>query len=186
MEDKQPLNDLDFSEVISSDPELQQYIDKEIQVLRESNEQLIEPRPIFEMKWATRVIVDGLPEVNDEKKAQNLIKFLSKLCIRSKCPIEPAEINMPMKNNTNFRFAILTFSDEETAKSAVSNLNGVFLDKKHQLTVISFDEFDRLMELPNEYKESKIYSQQELKSWLTDPLGRDQFIIRFGDKTQVL
>jgi translation initiation factor 3 subunit B len=185
MEDKQPLNELDFSEEIAADPELQQYIEKELQLLKENNEPLVDLPPIFEMKWSNRVIVDGLPEVNDEKKAQSLIKFLSRLCIKSKCPIEPSEINMPMKNDTSLQFAILTFTDEETAKSAVTNLNGVFLDKKHQLSVVSFDEFDRLMEIEDVYKEPRIYSQQELKNWLTDNLGRDQFIIRFGDKTQV-
>lgn len=185
MEDKQPLNELDFSDVTSTDPDLQQYIDKELQILKESSEQLIEPRPIFDMQWTNRVLVDGLPEVNDEKKAQNLIKFLARLCVKSKCPIEPSEIFMPLKNDTSLRFAILTFQDEETAKSAVTNLNGVFLDKKHQLSVTNFDEFDRLMEVPDVYSEPRIYSQQELKSWLTDPLGRDQFIIRYGDKTQV-
>lgn len=185
MEDKQPLNELDFSDVTSTDPELSQYIEKELQILKEANEALIDPRPVFELHWSNRVIVDGLPEVSDESKAQSLIKFLSRLCTKSKCPIEPADIYMPMVENTSQKFAILTFQEEETAKSAVTNLNGIFLDKKHQLSVISFDEFDRLMEVPNEYVEQKIYSQQELKSWLTDMLGRDQFIIRANDKTLV-
>lgn len=185
MENKQPLNELDFSDVTSTDPELSQYIEKELQILKDANEALIEPRPVFELHWSNRVIVDGLPEVNDEAKGQSLIKFLSKLCIKSKCPIEPADIFMPMINNKNQKFAILTFQEEEVAKSAVTNLNGIFLDKKHPLSVISFDEFDRLMEIPDEYHEQKIYSQQELKNWLTDNLGRDQFIIRAGEKTVV-
>ncbi|OMJ87160.1 hypothetical protein SteCoe_11159 [Stentor coeruleus] len=184
MEDKQPLNDLDFTDVISTDPELSQYIDKELQLFKESSEPLVEPRPIFEMQWTNRVIVGGLPEVNEEK-AQNLIKFLSRLSIKSNCPIEPSDIHMPMSKNMSLRFAIITFKDEETAKSAVTNLNGVNLDKKHSLTVVSFDEFDRIMELSDTYQEPRIYSQQQLKSWLTDSLGRDQFIIRTGEKTQV-
>ena len=185
MEDKQPLNELDFSDITATDPELQQYIEKELQMLKESSDSLLEPRPIFDMQWTNRVIVDGLPEVNDEKKGQNLIKFLAKLCEKSKCPIQPSDIFMPLRNETSLRFAILTFQDEETAKSAVANLNGVFLDKKHQLSVTNFDEFDRLMEVSDVYTEPRIYSQQELKSWLTDSMGRDQFIVRYGDKTQV-
>lgn len=184
MEDKQPLNDLDFTDVVSSDPELSQYIDKELQLVKESNEPLVEPRPIFEMQWTNRVIVGGLPEVNEEK-SQNLIKFLSRLSAKSNCPIEPSDIHMPMLKGMSLRFAIITFKDEETAKSAVTNLNGVNLDKKHALTVVSFDEFDRIMELPDTYQEPRIYSQQKLKSWLTDSLGRDEFIIRAGEKTQV-
>jgi translation initiation factor 3 subunit B len=185
MDEKQPLNDLDFSDVTSQDPDLQHYIEKELQISKDSTESLVEPRPIFELQWTNRVIVDGLPEVNDEKKAQSLIKFLSRLCERSKCPIDPSNINMPILDGISQKFAILTFEEEETAKSAVTNLNGVFLDKKHQLSVVSFDEFDRLMQVSDSFQEQKIYSQQELKSWLTDAQGRDQFIIRAGEKTQV-
>ena len=185
MDEKQPLNDLDFSDVTSSDPDLQQYIEKEFQIVKDSTEVFAEPKPIFELQWTNRVIVDGLPEVNDNAKAQSLIKFLSRLCERSKCPIDPSNIFMPMNGGISMKFAILTFEEEETAKSAVTNLNGVMLDKKHQLSVVSFDEFDRLMQVSDSYNEQKIYSQQELKSWLTDSLGRDQFIIRASDKTFV-
>lgn len=163
MEDQHPLELIDFSDIIKEHPALETHIEDQKREAKERNDPLVEPRPVFELRWTNRVVVDNLPEVPAEKQ-ELLIKVLVKVISKAVVPIEPSAIYMPMQDGKSLSFAFVTFPDEELAKTAVAKCNGLAFDKKHQLTVVSFDEFDRLMDTPNEYVEPRVFSQKELKS----------------------
>ncbi|CAG9327545.1 unnamed protein product [Blepharisma stoltei] len=184
MEDQHPLELIDFSDVLQSHPEYEPYIEDQKREAKERNDPLLEPKPLFELRWTNRVIVDNLPEVTAEKE-ELLIKVLVKVISKAVVPIEPSAVYMPMVDGKSQCFAFVTFPDEELAKTAVVKCNGLAFDKKHSLTVVSFDEFDRLMDTPAEYVEPRVFTQKELKSWLTDYRSRDQFVIRHEESTKV-
>jgi hypothetical protein len=67
-------------------------------------------------------------------------------------------------------------------------LNGYQLDKAHKFAATLFDEADRLAKVPEEYvpPEERQYAPAEnLLDWLSDARGRDQFVARYGDETEV-
>mgnify|MGYP000120054897 CR=1 FL=1 len=184
MAEKHPVEEINFEDAVQEDKELEEYIETKVREIKESNSYK-EPPPVFEMNWSNRVIVSNLPVVGNEKK-DLLVKVIAKVLSKAAHPIDTQAIEMPMQDNSSQGFVFITYPNEEEAKTAVQKCNGINFDKKHQITVVSLEEFQRLMETPDEYKEPRIYSQSELKSWLTDSRGRDQFVVRFEDKTKVL
>jgi len=65
---------------------------------------------------------------------------------------------------------------------------GYALDKKHTFAVNMFDDFEKYLKVPEVYQppEPKAFQAAEsIHSWMLDKLGRDQFVIRSGDMTEV-
>ena len=66
--------------------------------------------------------------------------------------------------------------------------DGYKLDKAHVFKVSKFDDFEKYAKVPDEYvpPEPKPYSQREnTQAWMMDERGRDQFVCRFGDETEI-
>ncbi len=66
--------------------------------------------------------------------------------------------------------------------------NNYAFDKKHTLTACLFNEFDKYAKVPDEYAppEPKPFEpMQGTQSWLTDKRGRDQFVVRLGEETEI-
>ena len=62
------------------------------------------------------------------------------------------------------------------------------MDKKHTFAVNMFDDFEKYLKVPEVYQppEPKAFQATEsIHSWMLDKLGRDQFVIRSGDMTEV-
>ena len=65
---------------------------------------------------------------------------------------------------------------------------GYALDKKHTFAVTMFDDFEKYLKVPEQYAapdKAAFQAAESVHSWMVDKLGRDQFVIRSGDQTEV-
>ena len=97
---------------------------------------------------------------------------------------------MPMDAATNLSkgFAFIELGSPQEAQAAREQTHGYALDKKHTFAVSMFDDFEKYGKVPDEYQvpEPKPFQAAEsIHSWMLDKLGRDQFVIRAGDLTEV-
>ncbi|KAJ1327445.1 translation initiation factor 3 subunit B [Microdochium nivale] len=138
------------------------------------------------------VVIDGLPEVNDEQKPK-LVKFLLKK-LNSVGRTREDLIFMPMGDNgKSLRFAFVEYSSPAEAAAAVRGLDQTPLDKKHTLRVnkmTDVDRYGREGKVNEEYEEPVIEEFKEkehLRSFLADPSGRgrDQFAMYRGESVGV-
>lgn len=138
------------------------------------------------------VVIDGLPEVNDEQKPK-LVKFLLKK-LNTVGRTREDLIFMPMGDNgKSLRFAFVEYSSPAEAAAAVRGLDQTPLDKKHTLRVnkmTDVDRYGREGKVNEEYEEPVIEEFKEkehLRSFLADPSGRgrDQFAMYRGESVGV-
>eukprot|EP00924_Labyrinthula_sp_SR-Ha-C_P005966 snap_masked-scaffold_14-processed-gene-10.44-mRNA-1 protein AED:1.00 eAED:1.00 QI:0/-1/0/0/-1/1/1/0/713 len=154
------------------------------------------------------LLVSNIPKV-PLAKAPKLISMLTKLfssfgtLVNS--PTELSEtftqlstkgIFVPFKEKVSEPFAYIFFSTSSEASAAISARHNYKLDKSHTFKVYSLFDLqtflhsesppaeislpDPLAELPE--NESK---QQELESWQLDSRGRDQYLVRYAQETEV-
>ncbi|KAI8475850.1 MAG: eukaryotic initiation factor [Monoraphidium minutum] len=134
------------------------------------------------------IVVDNLPAVPEEKY-EKLANVLKKIYGQIGS-IRDGGVYMPKDPETKMSkgFAFIEFSHPMEAQAARAQTNGYQLDKNHKFLVTLFDDFERYGRVPDEYappENKAVAPQDNLHSWLTDKLGRDQFAIRFGDDTMV-
>jgi len=70
----------------------------------------------------------------------------------------------------------------------MAQTQGYRLDKNHVFAVSKFDDFERLSKVPNEYMAPEVKDfkpKENLMQWMMDDRGRDQFVTRFGDETEI-
>ncbi|KAK3320123.1 eukaryotic translation initiation factor 3 subunit B [Cercophora scortea] len=146
----------------------------------------------LEQGYDTFVVVDGLPEVNEEQKPK-LVKFLLKK-LNTVGKTREDLIFMPMgEDGKSLRFAFVEYSSPAEAAAAVRQLDLVALDKKHTLRVnkmTDVDRYGREGRIDEEYTPPKIEEFQEkehLRSFLVDPSGRgrDQLVMYRGETVGV-
>ncbi|KAJ9529622.1 hypothetical protein QJQ45_014394 [Haematococcus lacustris] len=86
-------------------------------------------------------------------------------------------------------FAFIEFETPQQAAAAMAATNGKALDKNHSFLVKPFNDIDRLAKLSEQYeppKPKEFKPVDSLYSWMTDKLGRDQFVIRADTKTFIM
>jgi len=74
------------------------------------------------------------------------------------------------------------------AKQVLPQADNYRFDAKHTLRVNFFSDYDKLKDLSEEHKAptpKQFESKANLRSWLLDPLLRDQFVVRHGNETEV-
>ena len=82
----------------------------------------------------------------------------------------------------------MNFKSVDEAEKAVSATNGFQLDRKHQFIVTLYTDFDKYSSVPDVYvppEPPAFRPRPDPISWLTDHLGRDQFVLRYGDETEI-
>lgn len=126
-----------------------------------------------------------MPEEKHEKLANVLRKIYGQIGA-----VRDGGVFMPKDAATGVSkgYAFVEFAHPMEAQAARAQTNGYQLDKAHRFTVTMFDDFDRFGRVPDEYAppDAKAFAPQaDLHSWLTDKLGRDQFVVRHGDDTVV-
>ena len=133
-------------------------------------------------------VVKNLPVVPPEKfdKLSNVIRKIA----GQVGTIREDGLVMPIDEKTNITkgFVFIEFMTEKEAKVAREKLDGYKLDKSHIFKVLTFDEVKRILDMSDEFKPPPRieYKQHEgLLSWLTDNRGRDQFIIRYQDQSEI-
>jgi len=92
------------------------------------------------------------------------------------------------ESKTTLGYAFVEFATEQQAQSAVEQTDGYKLDKSHIFKVCKFDDFEKYTKVPDEYAAPapKPFTQREnTQAWMMDQRGRDQFVCRFGDETEI-
>lgn len=147
------------------------------------------------------VLVDGLPQVPEskaEKLEKVLVKLFSKVAPLASSGSESAEeqqqaFQMPIDSETKTSkgFAFVEFKNDQGAQEVVKAFNKKKLDAKHTLLVDKMATVAKYIDNPasGEYVEPKLPDFKplpHLRSWLTDPLGRDQAAMHADDGISVL
>lgn len=145
----------------------------------------LEPPLQLDTSFASSVVITGIPKVPKEKY-DKLLGVLSKLIDKhGKCdkimPFGPSGAETQ-------GLLLATFASAEAAVNARTTLNGMSLDKKHTFKVIMMDEFDRIVERPDEFEPvSSIsgFSRADFRSWLEDKKCREQLLLRYQTETEI-
>lgn len=138
----------------------------------------------------TVLIIDHLPKVDRSKEEKLLAVIRKNVFLPAKGQIVPGSLYMPRDPETDISkgYLFVEFQDAEQASAVLQVANGYRLDKQHVLSAVRLADFDRLLELDDEYKEPAIEPYQEreyLKSWVSDVNARDQFVTLAGTTVSV-
>ncbi|KAI9209841.1 eukaryotic translation initiation factor eIF2A-domain-containing protein [Polychytrium aggregatum] len=134
------------------------------------------------------IVVDNLPIVN-EAKEEKLIAAVKKIFVNFGT-VKDGGVFMPMDPETGESkgYMFLDFETPEQADLAVKHGDGHKMTKTHILAVNKLDDIEACRSVPDEFQapESAEYVEKEhLKSWLTDPRARDQWVVMRGDEVSI-
>lgn len=85
-------------------------------------------------------------------------------------------------------YAFIEYATAEEASRAVTEGNGKRLDNAHTLLVNNYDDYEKYTKVPPVWSapdKQEFETKVNLTSWLSDELGRDQFVLRSGRDTQI-
>lgn len=176
-----PFGDFDLEDVML--PE-----DDDMGIPSDTDEDGQEEDVQAESGFGNVLVVDNLPKVPQEKY-EKLTAILTKI-FAGPGRIREGGLFHPQDDATKMSkgYAFVEYESVEQAKAAQAALNGYQLDKAHKFAATLYDECDRLAKVPDEYAEpeERQYTPGEnLLDWLSDKRGRDQFVARYGDETEV-
>ncbi|CAG8571632.1 2838_t:CDS:2, partial [Scutellospora calospora] len=146
----------------------------------------------FEDGFDTIIVVDNVPIV-DESKKDKLLKFIRKI-FKNAGDIKEEGIHMPMDPDPKTEdpiskgFLFIEFETPEQATMAIKQYDRYPMDKTHYLAVNRFTDIEKYSQIEEEYKEpeeEKFIEKEHLRSWLTDPQARDQFVLYRGDDVSI-
>ncbi|RXK42219.1 hypothetical protein M231_00577 [Tremella mesenterica] len=130
------------------------------------------------------IVIDGTPIVNRDRK-DRLVERLKLLFEKAGVPIDDDRIEMPWDDvaETNKGFVFLTYPTAQEAQTAQRVLNKTWFGKAHQLFANYFADIDKYTNmssgdgaLPTGYLDRPFVERENMRSWLADPLGRDQYL----------
>jgi translation initiation factor 3 subunit B len=133
------------------------------------------------------IVLDGAP-IAPESKIPILTKVLTKF-LSSAGKVE--NFHMPSEDGKSKGFAFVEYESNSVANKAIKQLNGKKLDVKHRLFLNKLSDIEKYGQtegITEEFHEPEFPPLQEtdyLKSWLQDPVGRDQFILQKGNVSGV-
>lgn len=136
------------------------------------------------------IIIDNLPKI-DESKEEKLIAVLKKNLFKpASANIVEGSLMMPRDPSSGMSrgYMFVELESVEQATAVLKLADGYRLDKSHVLSALKFTDFDRLCEMDETFVEPEIeeFAEKEfLKSWLLDPLARDQFVTCSGNQTNI-
>lgn len=131
------------------------------------------------------VVVDGTPVVGAERvdKLKSVIrKIFSKLgnVVNEHYPTD--------EEGKTKGYIFLEYPNHGCAVEAVKTLDQYKLDKQHTFTVSLFSDFDKYLNIPDEWEppqEEEYKDQGNLKSWLLEPDANDQFSVVYSGGEKV-
>merc|ERR1719412_2714465 len=121
------------------------------------------------------IVVDGVPVVGGDRveKLKNVIrKIYGKF---GKLVNEHYPMN---EDGTTKGYIFLEFNHHSNALEAVKSTNNYKLDKQHTFTVNLFSDFDKYLNISEEWEPPKVQpykDQGNLRLWLQEPDGCDQY-----------
>jgi translation initiation factor 3 subunit B len=144
------------------------------------------PEPQENRSTENVVVVDGLPKV-PEGKVSKLVRLVQK--VFGKCgTILPDGCHLPCEGGKTTGCAFIEYAHPRMAQEAVEKVNNYSLDKKHTLRVNPFAVFAALDKVAEEYEAApapEIKNGSNLHGWLLDRKFRDQYVVRYGELTEV-
>mmetsp|Transcript_40368 Transcript_40368/g.89637 ORF Transcript_40368/g.89637 Transcript_40368/m.89637 type:complete len:721 (+) Transcript_40368:71-2233(+) len=176
-----PLDDFDIEDVVLPD-------DDDMGILSDDDDN-IEQEVTSETGFGSVIVVGNLPVVPQEKY-EKLAGVVKKIYSQIG-EVREGGLYMPVDEKTGMSkgFAFVEFATPQEAQAAREHTNGYKLDKNHTFAVNMFDDFDKYSKVPDQYQAPEIKEfkpAENLHTWMTDKLGRDQFVLRAGDETIVL
>lgn len=137
----------------------------------------------------TFVVVDGTPKA-PESKAPVLIKVLRKL-FGTVGTIKEDGFHMPIENGKTKGFVFIEYETAAQAADAIKAYNHKRLDANHTLLVNKLSDIERYgndKSITEEYvppKKVEFQKREHLRSWLTDPAGREQLFMHINETLNV-
>ena len=132
------------------------------------------------------VVVDCLPLVKD-KLVQKLSDVLVAKVLSKIGPVR--HFFMPTSaDNESLGFCIAAFETKEQAAAAVAKLDGHQFDKKHKLRANPYAYLADVAAVADTFQktaENSFQSLENLRWWLSDECGLDQFVVRYANETEV-
>lgn len=139
--------DMDFTDVLTENPELAPFIKDAInkKALDVEDPEQDKNLPKLDNDFSKIILLNGLP-VCDEKKAEKLTQLLIKLFGKRNFMVSEKDIEMMYDDDKNTTGqAFITFKTDEQAKIASALFNGHALDKKHTFSACTVPDFDKIM-----------------------------------------
>lgn len=167
--------EINFDEEIKQNPELADYLRSAIV----SNQNVDDPRtkpeaPKLNEDFSKYFVVNNLPKC-DDAKAQKLKALLVKLLDKKNITISDADITMPFQGDTTEGVAFILCKDEEQAKFGAAVLNNYKLDKNHLLAACQINDFEKIMQINDNFEMPKSASLLDLKFHILDT-RREQYL----------
>ena len=185
---KEQLPLLDFSDEIAQKPELEQYIRKECSnfELTFTNPMEEETAPKLDTDFSNYVLLCGLPIVDDAKKDKLLKALTNILKKKGNDFIEAEDITILLDSETgkSYGTAFIKCKNEKEAKLASASIHNFALGKANTIMSSTFDEFERLVKIPDDYTPPKFADLTDLYDYAMDPQN-DQFMIREDNRVKV-
>jgi translation initiation factor 3 subunit B len=138
----------------------------------------------LEQGFARFVVVDHIPIVKRDKEAK-LISVLKKIFSLVGTVVD---IYMPFAEEQSKGYAFIEYSKKDEAARAIKDLHNYKLDKSHTFLVNSFEDFEKYEKIPDEFVPPAVQEYQpteNLRAWLLEPHGVDQFVIHYGQETEI-
>ncbi|XP_065199069.1 eukaryotic translation initiation factor 3 subunit B-like [Sycon ciliatum] len=129
---------------------------------------------------SSAIVVDNIPEVGKERLAKLeavVMKIMSRFGTIVGKPYFPID-----DNGVTRGYVFLEYRNEKEARSAVETANGYRLDKSHIFTVNLLTDFQKYMDLPDEFTppEPAEYTREEnLRAWLQNNDAHDQYAVLY-------
>ncbi|CAK0783331.1 hypothetical protein CVIRNUC_006530 [Coccomyxa viridis] len=138
------------------------------------------------------VVLDNLPKV-EAAKYDKLAGVVRKIISQVGVSIRGGADGFHMPKGDDEKqmtkgYAFVEFNTPEEAHAVVQQVNGFKLDKTHTFAVNMFDDVSRYMQIPDEYEtpeDKEFETPENLWHWMMDPRGRDQFVVRYQDATEI-
>ncbi len=191
VDSKEEENEDDLLEYMSDDGGKDEELEEFEQKLKALETALSNSKSVVNAYAKRVIVVQNLPIVTPEKleklyqKIEEIFSQIGKLQPNS----EGKAIYIPMNasKNESLGFAFVSFAEEESASAAIEKING-FAFGKQLLQVLMYSDLDKYAKWSDKFVAPIIKEYQQdknLDDWLLDPLGRDQFVLRYGKNTEI-
>ena len=144
--------------------------------------------PATQVGYSSVIFVANLPVVPPEKY-EKLVAVVRKIYSQIGT-IREDGLWMPVDEATQLSKGVvfIEFTSPAEAAAAAEQTDGYKLDKQHVFKVSTLDDFERFSAVPDDYApppDKPFEPRNDMMSWLLDSRGRDQFVVRFGDESEV-
>ncbi|RUS14352.1 hypothetical protein BC937DRAFT_93938 [Endogone sp. FLAS-F59071] len=145
----------------------------------------------YEDGYDTLIVVDNLPIV-EAAKEEKLLAVIKRI-FRAVGDVKEGGVWMPTELNEkgqrmNKGYLFIDYETAEAAVAAVKTLDNYRMDKNHALSVNRFTDVEKYSQIPDEYTpppEEEFIEKEHLRSWLTDPQARDQWVLYRADDVSI-